>query len=102
MVVIADEIAVGIARPHLPEDPFLAGFENARGRDPDGRRGRGRGTRVGSLELAEGGDGVAVVLGIFELAVDRAGAGRPGGRELVEIANDGNDLWFGLECSRPR
>ena len=38
MIVIADEIAVGFAREHLLENPFFAGFEDARRDDPERRR----------------------------------------------------------------
>ena len=38
------------------------------------------------------GDGVAVVFRVLELAVDRAGAGLPGGCELFEEADDGDQL----------
>ena len=36
MVVIAHEVAVGVAGQHLPQDPILARLEDARRRHPDG------------------------------------------------------------------
>ena len=36
VVVIADQIAVGVAGAHLLQRPFLARFEDARRRNPDG------------------------------------------------------------------
>ena len=38
VVVIATEVAVGLARAHLFQDPLFAGFEDPRRGDPDGRR----------------------------------------------------------------
>ena len=102
MVVVADQIPIGAGRQHLLEHPFLARFEDARWRDPD--RGClifnlrfliGGGRR--RLPVAEGGDGLAITLRVFEFAVDRAGSGRPGGFQLVRPADDHDQLgrWGG-------
>ena len=94
MVVIAHEVTVGVARADLFENPFFAGLGDARRGDPDRRRretGRGGGGR--GLPGAETRDGVAVVFGVFEFAVDRGdpSAGERG-VELLEAAHDDDDL----------
>jgi hypothetical protein len=91
VVVVADEVAVGLGGADLFQDPLFAGFEDAGRGDPDARIFDFR-MGIFDLELAEAGDGVAVVFRVFELAVDRAGAGGPGGVELFEQADDGDQL----------
>ena len=91
VVVVADEVAVGIAGTDLFENPFFAGFGDAGRGDPDGAGIADCRLPIGDwlngLPDAEGLDGFAVVFGVFEFAVDGgdAGAGEGGG-ELFEAA----------------
>ena len=96
MVVVADQVAVGVAGADLFENPFFAGLGDAGRGDPDRRIFDSRLAIfdwAGALPSAEFLDGVAVVLGVFELAIDGgdAGAGE-GGVELGEAADDDDEL----------
>ncbi|OQB92401.1 MAG: hypothetical protein BWX86_01839 [Verrucomicrobia bacterium ADurb.Bin122] len=96
VVVVAHEVAVGAGGAHELENPFLAGFEDARRSHPDRRAGgRAGGGRLGGLQGAETRDGVAVVFRVFEIAVERAGAGGPRGVELGEVAHEHDQLGLG-------
>ena len=108
MVVIAHEIAVGVGRTHLFQNPLLSGFEDAGRGDPDrraaridGRSGLGDGVQ-GALEFAEAGDGVTVVLRVLELTINCASTRQPSGVELFEEADDGDELGGALRCGGHR
>jgi hypothetical protein len=45
-----------------------------------------------ALQLAEAGDGGAIVFRVFELAVERARPGGPGGVELRQVADEDDEL----------
>ena len=94
VVVIADEIAVGGGRTHLLQNPLFAGFKDTGRGDPDCGIFNFRFSIFvfRKLEFAEAGDGIAVVFRVFELAINRAGPGGPGGVELFKQADDGDEL----------
>ncbi len=64
VVVVADEVAVGLARQHLLENPFLARLEDARRGDPEGLRRERERVQSPSRERSSRKrcDGVAVAL----------------------------------------
>ena len=77
VIVVAHEVAVGVRRAHLLENPVLARFEDARRGDAD----RARGVTPSRI-IAEPAHGFAVAFGVLEIAVDR---GDPGGKRRVEL-----------------
>ena len=91
MIVIADEITVGVARADLFESPFFAGFENARRGDKDSR------FPIPDFGLAaargvEQRDSLAVFFWVFKFAINRLCAAFQRGFELRQIANENDQL----------
>ena len=81
MIVIANQIAIRIARAHLFQNPFLARFENARRGDEDLRAWRG-----GRLATARNScDRFAIFLRIFKFAIDRLDSAS---QERLRVAPD--------------
>ena len=90
VIVIADQIAVGVAGAHLVQNPFLAHFENARRRDPD--------AGLRECGLAAGADNrrrvwthrdrFAIFLRVFKFAINRLHAALQRGFELRQIADE--------------
>ena len=64
MIVIAHQIAVGLAGADLFQNPFLARFENARRGDENFRRP--------SPARAKSGHGLAIFFRVFKFAINRA------------------------------
>ena len=88
VIVIADEIAIGIGGADLVENPLFAHFEDARRGDEDaGAVGAGvrEGTAVGGVESS---DSFAIALGVLEFAINRFGAALEGGFELRLVADE--------------
>src|ERR1035437_5156796 len=74
VVVVADEITVGVAGANLLENPFIARLEDARRGDKNTGRGwrieNGRWSRAAARGVKKR-DGFAVFLRIFKLAIHR-------------------------------
>ena len=91
VVVIADEVAVGLGGTHLLENPILAGLENARRRDAD------RASRFDAVrrEHAEPPHGFPVRFRVLEITMHRARARRHRRVELREVAHEDGKLRAG-------
>ena len=85
MIVVADEVAVGLAGTDLIENPFFAGFENAGRGNPDCRR-----LRL-AAKIAYELDGFAIEFWVVEIAVESGYAGMESGLELRKIADEDNE-----------
>ncbi len=89
VIIIADQIAIGFAGTNLFQRPFFAHFENSGWSDE--KCGTWAVERRGS-KLAYS---VAILLRIFELAVESFDAGFLGGFELRQVADEHDQFGFG-------
>src|SRR5205809_7174732 len=106
MIIIADKIAIGFARAHLLQGPFLAHFENTRRRHKNFCRTMGgcwlRWVALGVMPSANSLDGIALLLGILKLAVHRLYSAAQGRFKLRQTAHQSNqfrvaDCWWPLD-----
>src|SRR5438445_10477415 len=106
MIVIADKIAIGFARAHLLQGPFLAHFKNARRRHKNLCRAMGgwrlRWVALSVTPSANSLDGIAVLFGILKLAVDRLYSAAQGRFKLRQTAHQYNqfrvaDCWWPID-----
>ena len=89
ILVIADQVAVGLAREDDFADACFALLMDARAHGPE------LDLTTGFLLVStDAGDGGPEFLRVLVLGVDDAGAAREGGIQLLGFANDNDDLGF--------
>ncbi len=87
MIVIADEITVGVRRQNLFQDPFLAGLENSRRRDENFRL-PASGFRLAAASRVKQSHRLAIFFRVLKFAIHRLHAAFQRGFKLRQAADE--------------
>ena len=94
MVVVPNQVTVGITGAHLLQNPFLAHFEYARRGYEDSKFRSSDRSREPARPLAVSKDRLLILLRVFKFAIQRLHTAPQRSFQLVKVPDENDKLWL--------